>query len=291
MNDLVSVIIPAFNAELFIKETILSVLNQSYSNLECIVIDDGSPDRLGEVAKELLVGDPRLRYIKQENAGVSKARNYGYSISRGDFIAFLDADDVWLPDRLAKMIEKFNEDKYGLVHTDMEFIDELSSLIGKRNSGKEGFVLDDLLLWNECVIPAPSSILLKREVLKTVGAFDTDLSTAADQEFFFRVAAKYKVGKIESTFGLYRTHSANMSKNVALMQMDHKKAYDKALSNKLFKNSSFKRKCYSNMYIIIAGCWWGDGNDKLKSLLFILKSILCYPKNIQKIVSKLTHSD
>jgi glycosyltransferase involved in cell wall biosynthesis len=284
---MISIIIPAYKAEKYIEETIRSVIQQTIMDWELIVVDDGSPDNLGEVVKKLQLEDSRIQYVRQKNAGVSTARNYGYNLSKGDYIAFLDADDVWLPNNLSLKLEKFAIDKtLGLVHSDTEVIDSFSKRIGEIKQGKEGYILEDLLLWNGTCIPAPSSILVKREVLEKVGGFDKELSTAADQEFFFRVAAQYKIGRVSEVTWFYRVHGNNMSSNVLLMEKDELLTYKKAKKNKLFKSTFFCKKCFSNMYLILAGSWWKNGNNKIKGSYYIIRSILVYPPQIINIFQK-----
>ena len=106
MNPLISVIIPSYKAENYITETVNAVLAQSYSPIEIIVIDDGSPCNQAKVIQELDRLHENVKYIYQENAGVSAARNHGLKISKGDYIAFLDADDVWLPENLMLKFQK-----------------------------------------------------------------------------------------------------------------------------------------------------------------------------------------
>ena len=185
----VSVIIPAYKAEKYIKATIESVLNQTMEDFEVLVIDDGSPDHQASIVKEVMQKDSRVSYFLKENGGVSSARNFGYKHAKGEFLAFLDADDLWLPNNLEKKIDYFNQySSLGLVHSDAQVIDAENRSTGAVNKGKEGDILEDLLSWNGTCIPAPSSILVKKEVLENVGLFNEKLSNSADQEFFFRVA-------------------------------------------------------------------------------------------------------
>jgi len=282
----ISVIIPAYNAAQYIGETITSVQNQKFEHWEMLIVDDGSKDDTRQIVEGFL-SDKRIRYIYQENAGVSTARNKGYQFSKGKFLAFLDADDVWLPERFTKMLQKFNaNNSYGLVHTYMQIIDEHSNKQDLIYKGKEGQLLDSLLLWDGCNIPAPSSILVKREVIEQIGLFDKDLSTAADQEFFFRVAKAFPIGMVREPLGLYRIHGNNMHQNVSNMEKDHIRAYQKAKDYGLFKSKRFQRNCFSNLYLILAGSWWVNGNNKLRSIYFMLKAILQYPPNISKLLTK-----
>lgn len=278
MQILVSVVIPAYKAEIYIEETLRSVLAQTYTNLEVLVVDDGSPDALGEVVQRIAQEDGRVQYFRRENAGVSAARNFGYAQSKGDYLAFLDADDVWAPQNLQCKLDRFAEDTaLGLVHSACEEIDGESRPQGRINAGKEGYLLNDLLAWNGTCVPAPSSILVKREVLERVGGFDTALSTAADQEFFMRVAQHYKIGAVDAVTWYYRVHGNNMHGNIALMERDELRVFQKAQEQQLFENEAFRRYCFARMYLILAGSWWVNGHNKRKGVQYIAKAMATNP--------------
>lgn len=286
--NLVTVIIPAYKAGRYIEETVQSVLNQTYPNFELIIIDDGSPDDQAKVIEPLAAKDSRIQYIKQANGGVSSARNHGYRLSKGDFLAFLDADDVWLPDNLEQKLAKFASDaELGLVHSDKAIINANSQLTGEVKHGKEGYILDHLLSWNGTCIPTPSSILVKREVMEKVGGFDLKLSNAADQEFFFRVAKHYKIGRVPTVTWWYRVHDSNMHSNIPVMEKDALLAYQRAEENNLFKSKQFRNYCFSNMYMIMGASWWGDGHHKINGIKYLLKAIWTYPPALKKVFRKL----
>ncbi len=103
---LVSIIIPAYNASKYIVETVEAALNQTHKNIEILVVNDGSKDNTAEVVKQLETTDSRLKLIDQKNGGVSSARNHGFKLSKGSFLAFLDADDVWLPNNIELKLQK-----------------------------------------------------------------------------------------------------------------------------------------------------------------------------------------
>jgi glycosyltransferase involved in cell wall biosynthesis len=275
---LVSVIIPAYKAAAYIKETIDSVLKQTYQHLELIIVDDGSPDQQDDLIWPYVEADQRVQYVQQQNSGVSVARNNGFSHSKGEFVAFLDADDVWLPENIEKKLALFAQDsELGLVHSDLAVIDSDSKLTGETKCGKGGFILDDLLAWNGTCVPTPSSILVKREVVEKVGGFDPQLSNAADQEFFFRVANAYKIGRVPEVTWHYRVHSNNMHSNIALMERDALLAYQRAEEHNLFKSKAFRNQCFANMYWIVGASWWGDGGSKTKGLRYLLKATRTHP--------------
>ncbi|WP_420581915.1 glycosyltransferase family 2 protein [Reichenbachiella sp.] len=283
----VSVIIPCYKAAKYIEQTVVSVLDQTTNDFEVIVVVDGSPENETEILERLKAKDDRIKILVQENEGVSRARNNGFSVCKGEYISFLDSDDIWLPNRLEKLMVKMNQGNFGLVQSDIEVIDETGEKKGEIKHGKEGSVLDDLLLWNGDVINAPSSTLIKRMVLEDVGLFDEDLSTAADQELWFRIASKYNVGLVAEPLSFYRKHDSNMSSNISLLERDHLKAYQKAEKLNLFKSSAFRNQCFSNMTMIIAACWMGDGNNWLRGLRLLMKALLIYPKNFTKLLMKI----
>lgn len=277
MPPLVSVIIPAYNAGEYIGETLQSVLRQTIHDFEIVVVDDGGTDNQKEVIAAFVEKDSRVKYIYQSHRGVSAARNTGFRLSKGKFIAFLDSDDVWLPENLKVKLEKLERENIGLVHSDATVIDAHSEDVNTTLSGMEGELLNELLLWDGTQIPGPSSILVKREVIDAVGLFDEDLSTSADKEFFFRVAAKFRIGRIQQTTWKYRLHGNNMHKKISTMESDVLLMYEKARNLNLFHSKRFERKCFSAMYMILAACWAGDEGNFKRGLFFAIKAIKSDP--------------
>lgn len=287
-KPLVSIIIPAYKAGQYIEETIQGVLDQTHTNFELIIVDDGSPDNQADIIAPIAASDARIQYIKQKNGGVSSARNHGYRLSKGVFLAFLDADDIWLPNNLKLKLAKFASDPdFGLVHSDMAIMDGNSQLTGATKSGKEGYILDDLLSWNGTCVPTPSSILVKKEVIEKVGGFDLELSNAADQEFFFRTAKAYKIGRVPKVTWWYRVHDNNMHSNIPVMEKDALLAYQRAEEHGLFKSKAFRNECFANMYLIMGASWWGDGQNKSKGLQYLLKAVSVHPPTLGRIFKKL----
>lgn len=286
-QDLVSIIIPAYNAGKFIDSTIQSILQQTHSNWELIIIDDGSTDDTAQKIQPYL-SDNRIRYFLQQNKGVSYARNYGFTYASGKFIGFLDADDYWLPENITEKLKKFDSgEDYGLVHSDMKVVDEQMQETGELLTGNEGNLLDELLLSKGCSIPAPSSILVKKEVVSMVQGFDINISTSADLDFFLRIAQLFPIGRIPKPLGLYRKHPENMHLNIQRMEKDNIYVYQKAERNNMFRSELFRRRCFSNMYMILAGSWWINGSNKIKGMEYICKSILTYPPSVMKLLKKL----
>lgn len=271
------------------NETLQSVLNQTYQDFEIMVVNDGSIDNTEGVVRELMKKDTRIQLINKQNTGVSDTRNVGIKKANGDFVAFLDADDVWLRDNLIKKIkilEKYPD--IGWVYSNMNEIDENSKFIKNAPKGKGDNILNEILMWRGEVIPGPcSNIIVRKEVLDKGIRFDTKFSTAADQDFTLQLAKAAKSYFIDDYLWNYRILQKSMSRNVTVMEKDHIGVYNKASENNLFERFWFKQKCFSNLYLILAGSWWVNGNNKLRGLFFVLKAFTTYPPLvIKKIIAK-----
>lgn len=277
---LISIIIPAYNSSRFIEGTILSVLNQSYKAFELLIVDDGSTDNQKEIVQRMAEHDNRIQYFYQQNQGVSAARNFGFKKSTGEYVAFLDSDDIWLPDNLRLKIKKFETGNYGLVHSDAIIIDENSCDTEDKLQGAEGMILEEMLAWEGTRIPGPSSVLVKRSVIDQVGLFDENLSTSADQDFFLRIAARFEIGRVPEVTWKYRVHKGNMHSNISLMERDVLYVYQKAYNNKLFKTEPFARRCFAKMYLVLAASWAGDGKNLKRAAYFLIKALLIRPDKI-----------
>jgi glycosyltransferase involved in cell wall biosynthesis len=285
---MISIIIPAYNSEKYITETINSVLTQTYTDWELIIIDDGSTDNTAEIVKQFCEKDDRIKYYYQENSGVSSARNLGIEKAEGNIIAFLDADDVWLEDNLSEKNKVLSD------NTDVDWVFSQIIYFSQKKEVVDNNIedinklnwLDSLLLWKGEVKTTPSNIIVKRKCLKSGIRFDTNLSTAADQDFCIQLAAKYRGRYIAKPLVKYRIVENSMSSNIFLMEKDHIRVYKKAEKNKLFKSFWFKQQCFSNLYWILAGSWWKDGNNKKRGLYFIIKALLANPFSVVKIFNK-----
>lgn len=254
-GPLVSVIIPNYNYAGYICQAIESVLAQTYENVEVIVVDDESKDNSLEVLSAY--GD-RIRVIAQKNAGVAVARNSGVTNSSGEMVAFLDADDVWLPEKLERQIEKMaSDERIGLVHGSMTLIDPSGDVCGEISNGREGWVADDLLLFESgTVIGAGSTALVRREIFDAIGGFDARLSTAADWDLSYRIATGHKVGFVSEPLVLYRTHNSNMHSNIGAMEHDMLLGFGKAFAAGAALD---RNRCYANLYKTLAGSYFNAG--------------------------------
>ncbi len=282
--ELVSIIVPAYNANRFISDTIKSVINQSYTNWELIIVNDGSTDDTEKTIAPYL-NDKRIKYISKQNSGVSDTRNKGSHLANGKFIAFLDADDIWKEHNLARKIESLNNLNCDAVYSKCELIDENSIPINKELTGSGEPSLDDILLLKGNYITAPSGIIIKKIILESVGEFDINLSNNADQDLWIRILANgFKINLIPEPLWKYRVHSKNMSSNITLLESDSIYMFNKINVNILFGSKSLKRKCFANMYLMLAGSWWKNGNNKTRGVYFITKALLTYPPSILKLI-------
>lgn len=224
MNPLVSVVIPAYNASGFIAETLESVVGQTYRPLEIIVVDDGSKDGTPEVVERF--ADQGVRLIRQENAGPSAARNRGIETSTGTYIAFLDADDLWLPEKIARQVEVMEQ------HPDMGLL--FGDMVNFGPTGREpvshfeknglgaGYFGDSLWMtdaflkiFENNVIPTPA-VLVRADLLARTGGFDERFRFSEDYLLWLRCARVTKIGYQQGAMTLRRLHGTNLTRDVAV---------------------------------------------------------------------------
>lgn len=272
MNAKVSVIIPNYNYGRFVGKSIESVLAQTYRPMEIVVVDDGSTDDSIKIIESF--GD-QVKLIRQENGGVGKARNTGAKNSNGEFLAFLDADDIWLSEKIEKQIAKFDVDMaIGLVHCRMrEFNSETGETIKLHLKGEEGWVADDLLLFEKpVIIGLGGSIVVRRNVFEDVGEFDEDLKNGEDWEFCYRVARKYKIGFVAEILVDYRNHNVNAHLNITQMERSTLVAFNKTFATDDKNVLRLRRRSFGNLHKVLAGSYLQSGQyfDFLRNLLWSL---------------------
>jgi glycosyltransferase involved in cell wall biosynthesis len=180
-QTLVSVVVPAFNAEKTLHRTLMSVLAQSYSNMEIIVVDDGSTDGTAAILSRFASLEPRIRVVRQGNEGVAAARNRGINLAAGDYIAPLDADDIWHPTKIEKQVNMIEKNpKVGLVYSWYHVIDIADRVI---ETSPPTLARGDCLTWLivENFIGNSSSPLIRRALFLQIGGYDTSLRIAGAQ--------------------------------------------------------------------------------------------------------------
>lgn len=209
----VSCIVPVFNGELFIRETLESIFRQTYSHLEVIVVDDGSTDQTARVVQSFGNG---VHYFYQPNQGPSAARNLGISRASGEFVAFLDADDLWHPEKIALQLEHFrNSPDLALSFTLVRNFWDPGSLSDEECLKERGRV--------KLVPPyVPSSFMLPRSIFEKTGKFDEKLVMAEDTELFLRMSHEYNLryDVLDQVLVSRRLHKNNLTRGLSIVRKD-----------------------------------------------------------------------
>ncbi|MCK5541956.1 MAG: glycosyltransferase family 2 protein [Desulfobacterales bacterium] len=245
-NPLVSAIIPTFNRGWIICEAVESILNQNYLNIETIVIDDGSTD---DTAKKLVPYLDRITYIKQENKGVSAARNLGIKKSTGRFTAFLDSDDLWTKDKISIQVDFFQNNTEAMICQTEEVWIRNGKKINPKHKHKKlsGMIFEPSL--NLCLV-SPSAVMIKKELFEIAGLFDENLPACEDYDLWLRISATMPIFLINKPCTIKKGgHDDQLSANHSLDKYRIKSLQKLLKANKLTKNQqnatikTFKEKC------------------------------------------------
>ncbi len=260
MMPLVSIIIPAYNQAQYVAQTVDSALAQTYPNVEVIVVNDGSTD---DTAAILAGYRGRIKCISQANRGLAGARNAGFSVARGEYLLFLDSDDIIPPTKIARHLEWFDQQPdVGVVYSGWQYIDSNGNpLPGETRLRQEGQMLSRLLLSKFYCIPGAA--VIKRQILEQAGLFDESLRAEEDTDLWIRAAqAGCKFGYIDELLLHYRLHPASLS-----AQADHQVKHAFARLDKFFTNDSLtseikqlKSQAYSAAHFVAAGRYYRVGN-------------------------------
>jgi glycosyltransferase involved in cell wall biosynthesis len=213
-NKLVSIMMPAYNAEKFIRSAIESVLAQTYPDWELIVVNDGSSDQTANIVEQFL--DPRIRLIEQQNSGEAVARNTALREMKGEYVAFLDADDMYLENHLELTVEALESyPEWDGVYTDGVHIDtlgnELPTLSSRRRGPFQGWIFEQLVRASDVFGP-PICVVLRRDKIVASGTrFDSRIVIGPDWDFFTRFSENSRFGYVNRITCKYRIHKTNIS--------------------------------------------------------------------------------
>jgi glycosyltransferase involved in cell wall biosynthesis len=274
MEIFFSVIIPVYNTEAYIRESIESAINQHGVKHEIIVVNDGSTDKSLVIAKSF---GNQVKIYNQKNMGLSAARNSGANIASGNYLAFLDADDVWMPGKLLAQSNKIMEG-YNIVYTNrinigqIRDLPEIHSDIVKM---PEGDIWRDLLFGN--MITASSSVILK-ELYRDIGGFNNDLRSCEDWDLWLRCSENNLIGFCPDPLVKYRFHSGGLSKNYMFMSQMREKVITSALNSDRGKalSQTTKLKVLANTWA--ASAWDAAlAKDIVQSLRFYWKALRLWP--------------
>ncbi len=230
MNPTLSVVIPAYNVERFIRAAVNSALAQTMPDLEVIVVDDGSTDTTASAAAT--VSDPRVRIIRQKHAGLSSARNAGILAARGTYVGFLDGDDIWFPPKAEEHLQVLAADaKLGLTYSHSAYLDETGKATGQLLvSTIQRPAVSDMIVRN--LVGNGSTPIARREALVQAGLFDESLDALEDWEMWVRVLGKthFQALLIPRVLTGYRVRNTSMSMNIDKWARDCEQAVERFAS-------------------------------------------------------------
>lgn len=229
----VDVVIPVYNGAPFIEKALRSVLEQDLPPARIIVVDDGSTDATASIVKGVR-GEVPISYLYQENGGLSSARNAGIRVCRSRYVAFLDADDEWYPDKLSRQVALFEAGRFpelGAVYCRYDIIDESSTVrhdchVVEPDPENRGDIFERILAANK-VTGSGSGILVLREALEQVGFFDEKLSACEDWDMWLRLAERYQFDFVPEKLVKIRRHGENMQKDDSRMFVNSLIFYNK----------------------------------------------------------------
>jgi glycosyltransferase involved in cell wall biosynthesis len=231
MKPKVSIVIPAYNAAKELPETIETVLQQSFQDFELLIINDGSTDETESIGEQYSQQDQRIKLLSQHNQGVSSARNYGIQESVGEYIAFLDSDDLWKSSKLAAHVQHLDlYPELGLSFARVEFMKDDGCLTGQCSNLRLKNIKNEHL-YQENLMCTPSNAVIRRTTLEQVGGFDECLSGMADLELFFRICwYGWKVEGLNQVLVYYRTSTNGMSAQLRNIEEEWYRFSDKIRS-------------------------------------------------------------
>ncbi|MBD1806880.1 glycosyltransferase [Microcoleus sp. FACHB-SPT15] len=279
---IISVVIPVYNGEKTIRETIESVLEQTFQDVEIIVVNDGSQDKTLEIVDS--IKDPRIKVFSYPNAGPSPSRNRGISPATGEYIAFLDADDLWKPDKLEAQLKALQANpQAALAYSWTDYIDESGQFLRQgAHITISGDVYKHLVLSN--FLDSGSNPLIRSHALAEVGGFDESLTHAEDWDLWLRLASRYPFVVVRSPHILYRTYGTSNSSNLSKLE-----AGSLPVINRTFAQSPslgyLKQTSIANLYNYLIFKALEEPPVRHKGLLalrFLWKAVSNDPSLIQK---------
>jgi glycosyltransferase involved in cell wall biosynthesis len=267
----VSVIIPTYNRALIIKDAIQSVLNQTFSDYEIIVVDDGSTDNTSNVVNDMRSHSGKVRYIYQENKGRSAARNIGIRAARGNYVAFLDSDDMFLPEKLrVQLMTLKNNLDFGMVFSHVLRMDEHGNILEDINQGKEkltGWIYPELLFIKKNIITIPS-VMVRKRVLNEIGGFDESMHICEDLDLWRRIAMNHQILQMNEPLAIIR-HRMNESLDVLGYLEARTLYYDKAFADDPSLKKTLQKRLFSEMYYYYGVLATTNKRNRLSYQLFL----------------------
>ena len=271
----VSVVIPAYNAARTLGDTVRSVLDQTFDDLEVVVVDDGSRDSTAAVAGGF--GEP-VRCISTPNGGVSRARNVGIEAARGRYLAFLDADDLWDADKLRRQVELLDASpETGGAYTGFRRVDDAGTTLREKPAAHYDDLCEAQLLYSAVV--NTSTVLVRRPLSP---AFDPCFSQCADWDYFLRLSLVTRLVAIPDVLVGYRLSPGQMSSDIARLERDTFGVLDSFFATPAGDGyRHLRRRVYSNHWMILSGSYLHDGR-LASSLRCLVYGLRLYPANARR---------
>jgi len=273
----ITVVVPAYNSMQYLPATLESVLQQTYADFEIVVVNDGSTDNTQEYVSSLT--DSRLKMVFQENQGLAAARNTGIAHATGEYIAFLDADDLWESTKLEKQLRILeNNPEVGVVYTWVAYINEQGQKTGRIfKDCAEGKIWQELTIFN--IIRCGSVPIVRRVCFETCGTFDRNLDSAVeDWDMWLRIANKYNFRVVKEPLVYYRQHETSCSKNWQAMSRSFHLVIEKNFADVAPNLMYLKQISYGFAYICLA---WkplqSKDKDYKQAAEFCRKAVKYYP--------------
>ena len=258
-NPLVSVIIPCYNRQDYIAQTIDSVLNQTWPNIELIVVDDGCTDNSRQILENYGNRVQLLEHPGFTNKGQSAAINVGLNAAKGDYIAILDSDDLFLPQKIEKQISYFlKHPNLGLVYSNGYRINEQGKITSEfyLPTHQERSVPENVLL--DCYFLLPNNALVRRDVYNAAGLFDESLRSAQDHDMAIRIAEVTNIGYMDNYLFCYRQHKNSISQTKAKLRWMNGFIILKKASSRYPYRRFVVRKRAAVLYFRLGQCAWED---------------------------------
>lgn len=272
MSSLVSIIIPCYNQGEFLSDAIQSALDQDYPEKEIIVVNDGSTDNTKRVAQAF---GNTINYIEQPNKGVSSSRNAGIRAAKGDYVAFLDSDDVLLPGSIAKRAEYLdNHPSIAFVCGDSVFFNESGSLGFKSKLTDKPNNFENFRWETVDFNATPSTVMIRRTCFTKVGLFEESIRTAEDWLMWVKISLHFNMAYLDEKLIKYRLHGNNISQRIGLDNVGHRQAIAQLTTAPYFNDypAPFRAQI---LFLRFASTW--RFKPKLTSLTYFVEAIKTDP--------------
>jgi glycosyltransferase involved in cell wall biosynthesis len=278
-RPLVSAILPVYNGAVFIADAIESVLAQTYEPIECIVVDDGSTDGTADVVRGY---EPHVRLVQQANQKVSRARNHGAELSSGELLGFLDADDMWRPERVERQWDAIRDrPEVGAVVCGTQVVDGDMNPLRVIQQDPD-LTVEDLLSWRAPTASTSSNLLIWRRCFDEMGGFDERLLAASeDWMMTFRLVAAGQLTTVAEPLVTYRVHGANWSLSVNAIERGMLDAYREVFDGPRAdpNHRHLRRRAYANLHRMLAGSYFTNG-DRARAAWHGMLSVAYHPSAV-----------